>query len=95
MVPGMVWYGTWDGMVCYLGRYGMVWYGTWDGIVWYLGRYGMVWYGMVPGMVLAPAGGTGPRFPGAPVPPDGNVANPTRLGLLDYLSVARQPKKSV
>ena len=36
--------------------------------------------GIVPGMVLASAGGTGPIFPGATVPPDGNVANPTRPG---------------
>ena len=63
--------------------------------------YGMVcyvsptWvqYGFVPGMVLASAGGTGPSFPGATVPPDGNVANPTRPGTT--LPGSRQPKKSV
>ena len=35
---------------------------------------------IVSGMVLFYARGTGPRFLGAPVPPDGNVANPTRPG---------------
>ena len=35
---------------------------------------------IVSGMVRFSARGTGPRFLGAPVPPDGNVANPTRPG---------------
>ena len=47
---------------------------------------------IVPGMVLASAGGTGPIFPGAPVPPDGNVANPTRPGTT-LPPLRRQPQK--
>ena len=44
--------------------------------------YGSVWveHGIVSKMVLASAAGTGPIFPGAPAPPDVNVANPTRPG---------------
>ena len=53
-------------------------------------EYDSVCYAMVPGMVLASAGGTGPSFPGATVPPDGNVANPTRPGTLDYLEFGNQ-----
>ena len=34
-------------------------------------------HGIVSKMVLASAAGTGPIFPGAPAPPDVNVANPT------------------
>ena len=45
--------------------------------------YGSVWveHGIVSKMVLASAAGTGPIFPGAPAPPDVNVANPTRPGI--------------
>ena len=44
-------------------------------------------------MVLASAAGTGPIFPGAPAPPDVNVANPTRPGIRLPCSVNPKWKK--
>ena len=82
--------------------YGAVWYGFWDGPC--INVRDMVCNvmcpllggcGIVPGMVLASAGGTGPIFPGATVPPDGNVANPTRPGIRLPCSVTQNKKKQI
>ena len=58
--------------------------------------YGGVWaeHGIVSKMVLASAAGTGPIFPGAPAPPDVNVANPTRPGIRLPCSVNQKKSKS-
>ena len=59
--------------------------------------YGSVWveHGIVSKMVLASAAGTGPIFPGAPAPPDVNVANPTRPGIRLPCSVTKNEKKQI
>ena len=66
----------------------VIWY--YDDSVWQcLGR---LEHGIVSKMVLASAAGTGPIFPGAPAPPDVNVANPTRPGIRLPCSVTQNKK---
>ena len=69
----------------------VIWY--YDDSVWQcLGR---LEHGIVSKMVLASAAGTGPIFPGAPAPPDVNVANPTRPGIRLPCSVTQNEKKQI
>ena len=69
----------------------VIWY--YDDSVWQcLGR---LEHGIVSKMVLASAAGTGPIFPGAPAPPDVNVANPTRPGIRLPCSVTKMKKKQI
>ena len=80
----LIWYDSLHFGVCRIGQYivvsGMV--SVWMSRVKCNVRCPLLGIvnGVVPEMVLASAGGTGPIFPGATVPPDGNVANPTRPG---------------